>query len=819
MIKGVTLFSGIGRKLFCWFLLLSIFPIIVVAILTYRYGQETIKNELLNEEAFIAEGIKNHILTILDAGEYSAQFFASDEFIRRHLEMLNHNPDNKNVVKKFNDYMVYKTNLNKDFYETFVLNPSGIVVASSDENSIGKNECDVDYFIYGKNGPYIKDIYIDRDTGEYSMAFASPILRKRGRKFLGVLVIRYNATKLNEITTGKKQLIKDYGGTFLRRGETSEAYIVNKNYFMITESRFKTNAILTQSVHSEPVAAVFLNGHEFVGVYKDYRGANVIGAARYLKRMEWVLLVETDESEAYYPIYRFKYRAITMVGICIIGVIFVSLFVSRGIINPILMLVKGMKRVAAGDLDFRVKSNLKDELGELTDSFNKMTYYIKDSSEKLLHLKEALEERKEYLESILTFANELIFMLDAQGNFTFINPKIKDWGYEEDELIGRHLISILFNKQQPQVNQILHAGSRRRVEVEAMDKQNNIRNVLLSTSQIKNKEGQLMSILGVASDITALRSLEHKLVQSDRLASIGQLVAGIAHELNNPIGVIYLYSTESLRLFERITIALKESNALSIIEDTQRLIKVLSAIDCGPLVNKELFEQELSSIIDNLKKNSRRFEEIYTVISKNRFHLHEYLEGSAKESIRCKELIGGLLDFSRQKEPRMSWSNVNNLIDNVLNIVEKQYRKEKIDVVRNFDPRIPDTMMDSSQVEQVIINIANNAVFAIKESLKEALREDARKKGVLTIGTHFHADKESIEICIKDNGMGINKHDLGKIFDPFFTARKDGKGTGLGLSISYGIVKMHDGSIEVESMAGKGTTFRIFLPVKGKKPK
>lgn len=328
-----------------------------------------------------------------------------------------------------------------------------------------------------------------------------------------------------------------------------------------------------------------------------------------------------------------------------------------------------------------------------------------------------------------------------------------------------------------------------------------------------------MSILGVASDITELRSLEHKLVQSDRLASIGQLVAGIAHELNNPIGVIYLYSTESLRLFERITIALKESNALSIIEDTQRLIKALSAIDCGPLVNKELFEQELSSIIDNLKKNSRRFEETYNVISKNRFHLHEYLEGSAKESIRCKELIGGLLDFSRQKEPRMSWSNVNKLIDNVLNIVEKQYRKEKIDVVRNFDPRIPDTMMDSSQVEQVIINIANNAVFAIKECQKDAMREEAHKKGVLNIGTHFHADKEFIEICIKDNGMGINKHDLGKIFDPFFTARKDGKGTGLGLSISYGIVKMHDGSIEVESMAGKGTTFRIFLPVKGKKPK
>ena len=137
MIKGVNLFSGIGRKLLCWFFTLSILPIMVVAILTYQHARETIKNELLNEESFLAEGIKNHVQTILSAGEYSSQFFASDEFIRRHLEILNHNPNDKHIVRKFNDYMVYKTNLNKDFYETFILNQAGIIVASSNEKSIG----------------------------------------------------------------------------------------------------------------------------------------------------------------------------------------------------------------------------------------------------------------------------------------------------------------------------------------------------------------------------------------------------------------------------------------------------------------------------------------------------------------------------------------------------------------------------------------------------------------------------------------------------------------------------------------------------------
>src|SRR5574341_1264306 len=383
MVKGVNLFSGIGRKLLCWFLSLSILPIMVVAILTYQYARETIKNELLNEEAFLAEGIKNHIQTILNAGEYSSQFFASDEFIRRHLEILNHNPENKRIVRKFNDYMVYKTNLNKDFYETFILNQAGIIVASSNENSIGRIEFGADYFTYGKGGPYIKDVYRDETTGAFSIAFAAPVLKKRGGKFLGVLVIRYNANKLNE------------------------------NNIMITGSRFKENAILSQLVNTEPVTTALNSGKEVVGVYKNYTGNNVIGATRYVKKMGWVLLVETDESEAYSPISTFKYRAITVVGLCIVGVIFISFFVSRGIINPIILLVKGMKRVAQGDLNFRIESRLKGELGELMASFNLMTDDIKDAREKLLKLKTDLEERKEYLESILKNANELIFTLDV----------------------------------------------------------------------------------------------------------------------------------------------------------------------------------------------------------------------------------------------------------------------------------------------------------------------------------------------------------------------------------------------------------------------
>ena len=111
----------------------------------------------------------------------------------------------------------------------------------------------------------------------------------------------------------------------------------------------------------------------------------------------------------------------------------------------------------------------------------------------------------------------------------------------------------------------------------------------------------------------------------------------------------------------------------------------------------------------------------------------------------------------------------------------------------------------------------NDAVFAMKDVLGNGEHVGVYRKGELTVGSRFHTDKGCVEIFITDTGVGISKNDLAKIFDPFFTTRKDGKGTGLGLSISYGIVKMHDGSIEVESEIGKGTTFRIFLPLEARK--
>src|SRR4030067_2375265 len=138
-----------------------------------------------------------------------------------------------------------------------------------------------------------------------------------------------------------------------------------------------------------------------------------------------------------------------------------------------------------------------------------------------------------------------------------------------------------------------------------------------------------------------------------------------------------------MKLFERVTNALKLITSIPISENTKRLNDAVTSMDrkTNTELEKDALQKELLCIADDLDKYCKELAQIYNVIGKTRSYLHEYLEGSVKESIRCKDLISGLLDFSRQKKPEMSMFNVNNLIDNVLSIVEKQYRKEKIEEI------------------------------------------------------------------------------------------------------------------------------------------
>ncbi len=177
------------------------------------------------------------------------------------------------------------------------------------------------------------------------------------------------------------------------------------------------------------------------------------------------------------------------------------------------------------------------------------------------------------------------------------------------------------------------------------------------------------------------------------------------------------------------------------------------------------------------------------------------LEKIVVQANRSRDIIRGLLDFSRQRKPDKTLCNINNLLDESVSFLENQALMQNIKIVTQFDHALPSIVIDPSQVQRVFINMIVNAAEAMNGN------------GQLSMTTRLDQQKGFIEIVISDTGSGITEENLEKIFDPFFTTKETGHGVGLGLAISYGVIKEHGGSISVESEVGKGTTFTIRLPV------
>ncbi len=226
-----------------------------------------------------------------------------------------------------------------------------------------------------------------------------------------------------------------------------------------------------------------------------------------------------------------------------------------------------------------------------------------------------------------------------------------------------------------------------------------------------------------------------KIMESERLALIGQLSANVAHELNNPLQGIITYSYL--------------------------------------LLEENIFSDDAKESINKI------------VVQAN----------------RCRDIIRGLLDFSRHKAPDKTLCSVNNLLRGCISLVEKQAAFHNIEVMMDLDEQLPMVILDPSQIERVFLNLIINAADAMNGN------------GQLTLSTKLNQTKTCIEISVQDTGHGITEENIEKIFDPFFTTKETGHGVGLGLAISYGIVKDHNGNISVESEAGKGTIFTVSFPL------
>ncbi|MBI4420730.1 MAG: hypothetical protein HY560_07885 [Gemmatimonadetes bacterium] len=256
-------------------------------------------------------------------------------------------------------------------------------------------------------------------------------------------------------------------------------------------------------------------------------------------------------------------------------------------------------------------------------------------------------------------------------------------------------------------------------------------------------EDQVTHVITIGEDITEWKNIQKQITQTEKMAAVGTLAAGIMHEINNPLATI------------------------------------------------AACVEALEARRPELPREARR-------------GFDEYLRIIESELDRCKAIVDGLLDFSRPKASHKRPVELNQLIEDALFLVKHHDRFKRIQLERRLADGLPEIEANAKQLLQVFLDLRINAI----DSMDGA--------GRLTVASELNPERrDEVRVSIADTGQGIAREDMPKIFEPFYTTKPPGRGTGLGLSICYGIVAEHHGRITVDSQPNRGSTFQVYLPIKG----
>ena len=413
---------------------------------------------------------------------------------------------------------------------------------------------------------------------------------------------------------------------------------------------------------------------------------------------------------------------------------------------------------------------------------------------------ESLREGEERFRELFEYAHDLIFTIDisTRGIATINNAARDALSYEPEELIGKPISAIVNPDFLPAVEENLSkaiAGTP--TSVEAWCRRKDGTPVLLDfrmraiakpmvhviaydvTERRRESEAakRLSLVLqqrvreetaSLAEANRRLRQIQAQLIQSEKLAALGQLAAGVSHEINNPLSFV----SNNLVVLRR--------DYQSILDVYRTLKQAVAETDSGRRL----------ALFDEAHEQAERANIEYIAANLDRVFART-IEGTD----RIRKIVRDMLDFARLGEAEWKEANVNQALDTTISMLTHDIKAKNIDLVREFRP-LPLLYCMPGRINQVFLNVLLNAIQAVPEG------------GKIIVSTWAYHD--GIKVAIVDNGMGIPKENLNRVFDPFFTTKP--RGTGLGLSISYTIIAEHGGQIEVESQVGKGSTFTVVLP-------
>ncbi len=376
-------------------------------------------------------------------------------------------------------------------------------------------------------------------------------------------------------------------------------------------------------------------------------------------------------------------------------------------------------------------SRINPEVGD-----PRTVHVLKDITDKREAERRYRRER-DFNRNILDNTRSMILVLDTAGLISYSNKRCSQTGYSEQELLGQPLADLAPASRRTSFLEAFDRaleGAAIELEIPLSRGSHTIGQFSISLSPMRDEQGNINSIVVVMTDITDAVGLQAKLMHTEKMAALGQLVSGVAHEVNNPLAAIVGF--------------------------TDLLLE-------NPVIPEEA-KRDLQVIL--------------------------------QEAQRTRTIVQNLLSFARQMPPQHEPIQLNTVVRRTLQLRAYDFANRGTEIVEHYDENLPLFMGDPHQLQQVFLNVLNNAYDAVQES---------GHAGKVEIKTSHSAGQ--LEVSFRDNGPGISHPD--RIFDPFFTTKEVGKGTGLGLSICYGIIRSHQGEILARNNAdGAGATFVVRLP-------
>jgi len=335
-----------------------------------------------------------------------------------------------------------------------------------------------------------------------------------------------------------------------------------------------------------------------------------------------------------------------------------------------------------------------------------------------------------------------ILITDREGTIIWTNPGFTQLtGYDADEAVGRTPGILKSGRHDApfyhDLWQTIRSGRAWHGEIVNRRKDGSLYHEEQTITPVRGRDGEITHFIAIKQDITARKRLTERLVQTEKLATLGELVGGIAHELNNPLAVMLGHA------------------------------QMLRRTGQDPQV-----EARVAKIVDAANRAAR--------------------------------IVRNFLTAVRRRPPEKTAVSINEIIQKTLDLLTYQARVGNIEIVTDLSPDVPLAAADQQQLQQVILNLANNALQAMSS---------AHGRGRLTVGCDPSPDRSKVTIRVSDDGPGIPPEHLPRIFEPLFTTKPPGEGTGLGLAIVQAIVTEHGGTLAVETECGRGTTFTVTLPI------